>query len=88
MYDYVRFACKPQVVPDALITDLKRRADKFVDESIQPGAEVLINNGMYKNTEGIFLEADGDKRSIILIEMLSQPTKLTVDNKSILALEC
>ena len=88
VYDYVRFAGEPQVVPYALITELKQRTDQLVDESIQPGAEVLINNGMYKNTEGIFLEADGDKRSIILIEMLSQPTKLTADNKNILCLEC
>lgn len=88
VYDYVRFAGKPQVVPDALITDLKQRTYLVVDESIQSGEKVLVNNGVYKDTKGIFVEADGDKRSIILIDMLSQPIKLTVDNKSILALEC
>ncbi|MBU2896904.1 transcription/translation regulatory transformer protein RfaH [Vibrio hepatarius] len=88
VYDYVRFAGKPQVVPDVLITDLKQRADQLVDESIPPGTEMLVNDGLYKNAKGIFLESDGEKRSILLIEMLSRPTKLTVDNKNILPLEC
>ena len=75
------------MVPDALIEDLKQRVSQVVDESIQPGAKVLVNSGAYQDTKGIFIEADGDKRSIILIEMLSRPTKLIVDNKSIATLE-
>lgn len=87
VHGYVKFSGQPQVVPDALIEVLKQRVSQVVDETIQHGVEVLVNSGAYKDTKGIFIEADGDKRSIILIEMLSQPTKLIVDNKNILPLE-
>ncbi|WP_240314489.1 transcription/translation regulatory transformer protein RfaH [Vibrio tetraodonis] len=84
VYDYVRFAGKPQVVSDILIADLEQRNGQVVlDESVQAGTEVLVCDGIYTNTKGIFLEPDGDKRSILLVNILNKSTKLTVDNEII-----
>ncbi|WP_341659301.1 transcription/translation regulatory transformer protein RfaH [Vibrio sp.] len=87
VYDYVRFAGKPQVVPDVLIADLKVRDSLVVDKSVRLGEKVIVFEGNYININGIFIEPDGERRSVLLIEMLNQPTKLIVDNINMVRLQ-
>lgn len=83
VYGFVKFAGKPQRVPDELIAELKTLENQTIDTSLQVGDKVTINNYQYKNIGAIFLEAESEKRSILLIELLNKQVKLSVDNSEI-----
>ena len=83
VYGFVRFAGKPQMVPDSLIEELKKLEDKTIDLTLQHGDKVIINNGIYENVTAIFVEAESKQRSTLLIELLNKQVRLSVDNRSI-----
>lgn len=83
VYGFVKFAGKPQVVPDDLVTEFKQLDNQTIDTILQAGDEVTINDGQYKNVKAIFLEVESEKRSILLIELLNKRVKLSVENSDI-----
>lgn len=83
VYGFVKFAGNPQQVPDELIAELKTLESQTIDTSLQAGEQVTINNDQYKNIRAIFLEAESEKRSILLVELLNQQVKLSVENSDI-----
>ena len=83
VYGFVNFAGKPQMVPDCLIEELKALKDNAIDLTLKSGDQVIINDGSYENVAAIFLEAESEQRSILLIELLNKQVRLSVDNRSI-----
>ncbi|ANS84192.1 Transcription antitermination protein [Vibrio scophthalmi] len=83
VYGFVNFAGKPQMVPDRLIEELKTLKDSVIDLTLKSGDQVIINDGSYENVAAIFLEAESEQRSILLIELLNKQVRLSVDNRSI-----
>ncbi|EGU33600.1 hypothetical protein [Vibrio scophthalmi] len=43
----------------------------------------MFSDGSYEDVAAIFLEAESEQRSILLIELLNKQVKLSVDNGSI-----
>jgi len=80
----VRFGGQPAVVPDAVMDALKQREDAAsgVHEDQRPlfnaGEAVKLVDGPLAGMEGVFTEQDGDKRVIILLELLGKANKVTV----------
>jgi transcriptional antiterminator RfaH len=44
----------------------------------QEGQEVVFTHGVFKDIRAIYKESDGDKRVILLFDLLNKPTKLSV----------
>ena len=44
----------------------------------QAGEEVVFTHGVFKDIRAIYKESDGDKRVILLFDLLNKPTKLSV----------
>ena len=80
VYGFVKFAGKPQVVPDAVIGTFEAIEKQTIDLTLKSGEKVVIDNGDYEYITAIFLEADSELRSILLIEMLNQKIRLSVEN--------
>jgi transcriptional antiterminator RfaH len=80
----VRFGGQPAVVPDAVMEALRRREDAAsgMHEDQRPlfnaGEAVKLLDGPLAGMEGVFTEQDGDKRVIILLELLGKANKVTV----------
>jgi transcriptional antiterminator RfaH len=80
----VRFGGQPAVVPDAVMEALRRREDAAsgLHEDQRPlfnaGEAVKLLDGPLAGMEGVFTEQDGDKRVIILLELLGKANKVTV----------
>ena len=80
----VRFGGQPAVVPDAVMDALKQREDAAsgVHEDQRPlfnaGEAVKLVDGPLAGMEGVFTEQDGDKRVIILLELLGKANQVTV----------
>ena len=80
----VRFGGQPAVVPDAVMEALRQREDAAsgMHEDKRPlfeaGETVKLVDGPLAGMEAIFTEQDGDKRVIVLLELLGKANKVTV----------
>ena len=80
----VRFGGQPAVVPDAVMDALRQREDAAsgLHEDKRPlfseGEAVKFVDGPLSGMEGVFTQKDGDKRVIVLLELLGKANKVTV----------
>jgi len=80
----VRFGGQPAVVPDAVMDALRQREDAasglHQDErpAFNAGEAVKLVDGPLAGMEGVFTEQDGDKRVIVLLELLGKANKVSV----------
>ena len=44
----------------------------------QPGEEVVFTHGAFRGIQAIYKESDGNKRVVLLFDLFSKPTKLSV----------
>ena len=85
--DFVRFGGVPAKISTELLDSLKV-IDKNIVTNIdastpKTGDRVRIMSGPFKDLEAIFQVADGEQRSIVLLDLLGKLTKLEVMNKDI-----
>ena len=80
----VRFGGQPAVVPDAVIDALLQREDAAsgLHQDSRPlfcaGDIVKLVEGPLAGLEGVFEQQDGEKRVIVLLELLGKSNKVTV----------
>ena len=80
----VRFGGQPAVVPDAVMEALRQREDAAsgLHEDKRPlfseGEAIKLVDGPLAGMEGVFTQKDGNKRVIVLLELLGKANKITV----------
>ena len=80
----VRFGGRAAIVPDAVMDALRQREDagSGMHEDKRPlfsaGAAIKLVDGPLAGMEGVFTQQDGDKRVIVLLELLGKANKVTV----------
>lgn len=83
--DFVRFGTQPYQVPDQLIELLQLNQFDEAQYSNMPkfGQTVQITSGQFSGFDAIYQEADGEKRSILLITLINQKVKIKVNNTEV-----
>jgi transcriptional antiterminator RfaH len=80
----VRFGGQPAVVPDAVMDALLQREDAASGLHLDnrplftAGEQVKLVDGPLTGMEAIFTQQDGDKRVIVLLELLGKANKISV----------
>ena len=77
----VTFGNTPAKVDDALITLLRGHEELVQAEPeslFKSGERVRITSGAFTDIEGIYQMTDGDRRVMVLIELMSKPVKISV----------
>jgi transcriptional antiterminator RfaH len=77
----VTFGNTPAKVDDALITLLRGHEELVQAEPeslFKSGERVSITSGAFTDIEGIYQMTDGDRRVMVLIELMSKPVKISV----------
>ena len=78
----VAFGGQPAKVDEALVFILKR-AEETQPERLQKmfaaGDKVQLTQGAFAGLEGIYQMADGESRAMVLIEILSKPVRIAVE---------
>lgn len=46
----------------------------------KPGDQVRVKSGQFAGIDAIFQEQDGEKRSIMLVQMISKRVPVSIDN--------
>jgi transcriptional antiterminator RfaH len=78
----VKFGAEPARVDDTLIDLLKKREFGFMTQPEQlftPGERLRLAEGPFAGIEGIYQVADGDRRVMVLIELMSKKVVLPVE---------
>ena len=77
----VRFGNDYTVVPDAIVENLRMRADPetglhrvHADTLFEPGSNVRIVAGVFDGLEGVFQRESGDERVVLLLGLLGRET--------------
>ncbi|WED20988.1 transcription/translation regulatory transformer protein RfaH [Vibrio sp. JC009] len=85
--DFIRQGSYPQEVTGSLVYELRQlegaAAEPMTDSLPEKGQEVRIREGQFAGIDAIYHEPDGEKRSILLIKLISQTVEVSVDNKDI-----
>jgi transcriptional antiterminator RfaH len=58
-------------------------SDSFESEMPKSGDKVLVTSGQFAGLEAIYHEADGEKRSFLMLDLINKPVKLSVPNSDI-----
>lgn len=78
----VTFGSEPAKVDDALVDALKAREAALQgspEPLFQAGDPVRLTEGAFAGFEGIYQMADGERRAMVLIELMSRPVALRVE---------
>lgn len=84
--DFVRVGRDPAKVPVALIEELKQldgQQEETLCQTPQQGDSVYVKAGQFAGIEAIFQESDGEKRSFLLVTLISKNVRISIDNKDI-----
>jgi len=73
----VRFGDCYATLPNDCIAQL-RAAPPALKAAFAPGEQVIVTSGPFAGLGGIFQMADAHERAMVLIDLLSQPQKLTL----------
>lgn len=77
----VTFGVEPAAVDDGLIELLQARevvVQRCPKRLFQPGERVLLTEAPFSGIEGVYRMADGDRRAMVLIELLNRPVAASV----------
>ena len=77
----VAFGSEPTPVRDEIIEALRQRLATPNEPQFDPGERVLLCGGSFSEIEAIFVSADGDKRSVILLNLLQREQKIRVPTR-------
>ncbi|MEZ8128742.1 transcription/translation regulatory transformer protein RfaH [Enterovibrio norvegicus] len=84
--DFVRVGAKPQLVPVDLIKNLMVIEDnddqrERLSEVWKYGDTIAISQGQFEGIEAIYKEADGELRSILMINLLNKQVEVSLENE-------
>ncbi len=87
--DFIRRGSTPQLVQQELIYQLMMNEDcdehkEALCELPKPGDSLTLSQGQFKGIDAIYQEADGEKRSFMLINLLGRAVTVSVDNKDLI----
>lgn len=85
--DFIRFGSHPTEIDSGLIEELQLLAEQpdeaEADCLPKHGETVRVTGGQFAGIEAIFQEADGEARSIMLVNMISRPVAVSIENKDL-----
>lgn len=84
--EFVRQGSYPQKVQEDLIFELKQldtHLEPITGSIPEKGQQVTITKGQFAGLTAIYSEPDGEKRSILLINLISQNVEVKIENKDI-----
>ncbi len=77
----VSFGSEPARIDDALIAQLQSSESRHKQRParlFEPGDRLRITDGPFTGIEGVFQIAEGDKRVMVLIELMSRPLSVGI----------
>ena len=89
--NFVKFGLNYAKIPDSVIYFIKSNekltAEKIKNlEKYEPGDNVQITDGVFKNCVAIFKSFKSDERVILLLNLIGQQQSISIERKSIIGI--
>lgn len=80
---FVRFGLYPVIIPQMVIDDIKsHRINTISDSTVAvSGDKVRVTEGIFSGLQAIYTEPDGERRSMILLNILNSQVSKSLDNR-------
>jgi transcriptional antiterminator RfaH len=75
----VSFGNRPAIIEDTLIQALRQLPEREPERLFQPGQTVKFVAGPLRGLEGIYEQADGELRAMVLVDLLSKHHRITTE---------
>lgn len=83
----VRYGSVLATVNDGLIEAIRQRCEQGTDAVVSglpcAGDRVRILDGPFRDLEALFVEASGDRRAMVLIELIGKSMSLEIDHSNL-----
>ncbi|MBW3694439.1 transcription/translation regulatory transformer protein RfaH [Vibrio sp. T187] len=85
--DFIRFGALPHEIQGDLVYELKL-VEQEVVETVkeylpEEGQMIRVKSGQFSGIDAIYMEQDGEARSIMLVKMINQVVPVSIDNKDL-----
>lgn len=79
---FVKQGMYPQKVPESIITALRQLdgGEQISPNTAKAGDKVTIKSGAFANIQAIYQEPVGEKRALLLVELMHKPAVIEVEN--------
>lgn len=85
--DFVRQGVHPHQLQEGLVVSLKEMESYCLQEPYKTlpkkGQRLRVTSGQFAGVEAMYQEPDGERRSILLVKMITQIVPISLDNKEI-----
>ncbi len=78
----LKFGALMATISHAMVQSLREQGKVVIKRQMTSGQAVVIVDGPLKGLSGIYIQEDGDRRSLILLELLSRPIKVTIEHQT------
>ena len=75
----VSFGNRPAAIADKLIQALRQMPDRAPERLLQAGQSVRMIDGPLKGLEAVYLQADGELRAMVLVDLMSKQHSVVVE---------
>ena len=78
----IKVGDQPSVLKKVIIDRIRAMEAEHLDQvtsHFSPRDEVIISDGLYHGLEAVYQMDDGLNRAVVLLNLLQQPTRLTLD---------
>ena len=87
---FVSFGGQPVAIPEKEIESVQKISEKKLPLESEPfqagtGRKVLITDGQFAGTEGVFIKRKGKERLLIQLEVLKQSISVEIPRENVLA---
>ncbi len=82
----VSFGNRPAIIEDGLIEALRQMPEREPERLFQPGQAVKFIDGPLRGLEGIYEQADGEMRAMVLVDLLSKHHRVSSDMQHLMPL--
>ncbi len=79
----VSFGNRPAPISDVLIQTLRSMPERPPEKLLQPGQAVRMVDGPLKGLDGVYQQADGEQRAMVLIDLMSKQHLVSVQTQHV-----
>jgi transcriptional antiterminator RfaH len=78
----LKFGSLLATISHAMVQSLRQQGEVQIKRQMTKGQPVVMVDGPLHGLSGIYIQEDGDQRSLILLELLCRPVEVSVERQS------
>jgi transcriptional antiterminator RfaH len=78
----LKFGTLMATISHTMVQTMREQGEVMIKRQITKGQAVVMVDGPLKGLSGVYVQEDGERRSLILLELLSRPLQVSVERQN------